>query len=189
MDRIKPYMLNYMKKLKRGPAVIVPKEAGMIISYTGVGKDSKVVEIGTGSGFLTIQLARIVKEIITYEKRKEFAEIAEENFKKLNLKNIKLNNKDGFESKEEDADLFFIDIPNAEEIVELAYSSLKEGGYIGAHCLSIEQGKRLVLECKKKFSEVHMIENIVREYEVDEIRTRPKHIGIMHTSYLVFARK
>ena len=188
--KIKPYLPSYLKKLKRGPAITIPKDAGLIISYTGVNKNSKILEIGTGSGFLTIQLARIAKQVITYEKNSSFSEIAQENFKTLGLKNIKLKNKNGLEEiKEKNQDLITIDISNAEEIAESAYNSLKEEGYLAAHCLSIEQSKKLVLECKKYFKEVFMIENLVREYDVNELRTRPKHLGILHTAYLVFARR
>ncbi len=190
MKRVRPYLPDYLKKLKRGPAITIPKEAGLIISYTGLNKNSNILEIGTGSGFLTIQLARIVKKITTYEKNPQFAEIAQSNFKKLELKNVKSKIQDGFEGiKEKNIDVAIVDIPNAEEIVEQILPSLNEGGYLVGHCLSIEQSKALFLECEKYFKEVFMIESIIREYDVNERRTRPKHLGITHTSYLIFAKK
>ena len=190
MERPRPYFPAYMKKLRRGPATTAPKDAGIIIAYSAIGKDSRVVEVGTGSGFLTIQLSRIVKEITTYEMRKEFAEIAQENFKKLGLDNIISKVKDGtLGIEEKDLDLVVIDIHNAELLASSAHSALKEGGMLAGHCLSIEQAKALYLECKKYFKEVLMVENISREFEVNEMRTRPKHMGIIHTAYLVFARK
>lgn len=182
---------NTVKKLKRGgPAVTIPKDAGMVIAYSGIGKNSKVVELGTGTGFMTVQLANIAKEVITYEKRKEFAELAEANVKKAGLKNVVLKETDvlnGFDEK--DADLVFCDIAEAEKIVEDAYSALKKDGTFAAHCLNIEQAKKLFLELKKYFKDVFMIENIIREYDVRDFGTRPKHFGMMHTAYLVFARK
>ena len=190
MAKIKPYLSLDLKKLKRGPAIIPPKDAGLIIAYTGIGKNSRVAEIGTGSGFLTIQLAKIVKKVITYEKREEFLKIAENNFKLLKLKNIKTKNKDAVISfKEKNLSLVVIDIPNAEEVVEKSYNSLNKDGFMVGHCLSIEQGKKLFLEGKKYFKEVFMLDNTIKYYDVNEQRVREKHIGIMHTSYLVFARK
>lgn len=182
---------NTVKKLKRGgPAVTLPKDAGMVIAYSGIGKDSKVIELGTGTGFMTVQLANIAKEVITYEKRKEFAELASANIKKSGLKNVELKEADVLEGfKEKDADLIFCDIAGAEKIVEDAHSALKKDGMFAAHCLNIEQAKALVLELKKHFSDVFMIENIIREYDVRDFGTRPKHFGMMHTAYLVFARK
>lgn len=180
-----------LEKLKRGgPAVTIPKDAGMVIAYSGIGKDSKVVELGTGTGFMTVQLGNIAKEVITYEKRKEFAELAEANVKKAGLNNVVLKETDVLEGfSEKDADLIFCDIAEAEKIVEDAYSALKKDGMFAAHCLNIEQAKVLVLELKKHFRDVFMIENIIREYDVRDFGTRPKHFGMMHTAYLVFAKK
>lgn len=180
-----------LKKLKRGgPAVTLPKDAGLVIAYSGIGKDSRVVELGTGTGFMTVQLANIAKEVITYEKRKEFAELAAANVKKAGLDNVKIKENDvleGFDDK--DADLVFCDIAEAEKTVENSYSALKKDGMFAAHCLNIEQAKVLVLELKKKFKDVFMTECIVREYDVRDFGTRPKHFGLMHSAYLVFAKK
>ncbi|NYZ77498.1 tRNA (adenine-N1)-methyltransferase, partial [Candidatus Micrarchaeota archaeon] len=65
----------------------------------------------------------------------------------------------------------------------------KKDGTFAAHCLNVEQAKVLVLELRKHFREVFMLENIIREYEVRDFGTRPQHFGLMHTAYLVFARK
>jgi len=180
-----------LEKLKRGgPAVTLPKDAGMVIAYSGIGKNSKVIELGTGTGFMTVQLANIAKEVITYEKRKEFAELADANIKKAGLKNVEIKEQDVLEGfKEKDADLVFCDIAEAEKIVENSHSALKKDGMFAAHCLNIEQAKALVLELQKNFKDVFMIECIVREYDVRDFGTRPKHFGLMHSAYLVFARK
>jgi tRNA (adenine57-N1/adenine58-N1)-methyltransferase catalytic subunit len=45
-----------LRKLKRGPQVVLPKDIGMILGFTGVGKTSKVVDAGAGSGWLAISL-------------------------------------------------------------------------------------------------------------------------------------
>ncbi len=190
---IKPdfHFPNTVKKLKRGgPAVTLPKDAGMVIAYSGIGKDSKVIELGTGTGFMTVQLANIAKQVITYEKRKEFAELAAANIKKAGLKNVEIKEQDVLEGfDEKDADLVFCDIAEAEKTVENAHSALKKDGMFAAHCLNIEQAKTLVLELKKHFKDVFMTECITREYEVRDFGTRPKHFGLMHSAYLVFSRK
>lgn len=180
-----------LRGLKRGgPAVTLPKDAGLVIGYSGVGRDSTVVEIGSGSGFMTIQLANIAKEVITYEKRKEFAELTIHNVRLAGLKNVTLKERDAFEGfDEKDVDLIFCDIPEAEKIVAHAFDALKDGGGFAAHCLNIEQAKVLVLELQKYFREVFVLEGITREYEVRDFGTRPKHFGLMHSAYLVFARK
>ncbi|MBI5347158.1 MAG: methyltransferase domain-containing protein [Candidatus Aenigmarchaeota archaeon] len=189
-----PYLSPLLRKLKRGPAVTLPKDAGMIIAYTGIGKDSRVIELGSGSGFFTVQLANIVKEVVSYEKRKEFLDIAEGNVKRCGFTNVTFKNQDVLEPNAIDEndcsfDLVFCDIAEADKIAKAAHDALKKDGFLAAHCLHMEQAKALALECQKYFAEVQMVESIVRDYEVRDFGTRPKHMGIMHTAYLVFARK
>ena len=183
----------YMRKLKRGgPAVTHPKDAGLVIGYTGLSKDSRVVELGSGSGFMTIQMGRIAKEVITYEKRKEFQDIAKTNVEKAELDNVTFKLRDvheGIDEQDESFDLVYEDIPEAEKTVDMAYKALKNGGYLVGHCLQSEQAKALHLAAEKTFSEVFTIEGNVREYEAREFGFRPAHFGLLYTAYLVFARK
>lgn len=188
-----PYLSPLLQKLKRGPAITLPKDAGIIIAYTSIGKESKVLEIGSGAGFLTVQLANIVDSVVSYEKREEFLKIAESNAKRLGLKNITFKLRDmvqeDLDEKEEIFDLVVCDIAEADKIVAKVLKVLKKGGFIAAHCLHIEQAKALALECQKSGCEVVMTECITRDYEVRDFGVRPKHFGLMHTAYLVFARK
>ncbi|MFH1222691.1 MAG: methyltransferase domain-containing protein [Candidatus Micrarchaeota archaeon] len=188
-----PYLSPLLGKLKRGPAVTIPKDAGMIIAYTSLGKESRVIELGSGSGFLTVQLANIAKEIISYEKRDEFLKIAESNIKRVGFNNVTFKLRDvltgGIDEKDGDFDLVMCDIAEAEKIVPAALAALKKGGFIAAHCLHVEQAKALAVECQKYCEYVQMIDTMVRDYEVDERGVRPKHVGLVHTAYLIFARK
>lgn len=193
MDKPDFHFPPLLGKLKRGgPAVTLPKDAGLLIAYTGVGKESRVIELGSGTGFMTVQLANIVKEVISYEKREEFLKIAEANVALAGLKNVIFRFKDvllGIDENDGSFDLVFCDIPDADKIVDNAHAALKKDGYLAAHCLQSEQAKALHLAAEKKFREVFTIEAIVREYEAREFGFRPKHFGLMHTAYLVFAKK
>ncbi len=182
---------SLLKGMKRGPAVIIPKDIGMVISYTGIGKKSKIVEAGAGSGFATIMLGNIAKSIVSYERKKEFAELAKENVKKAGLKNVKIKAADILEGiKEKGLDLVLLDMPEAEKGVGLAYNALAKGGYLVGFLPNLEQAKDFFLKAEEaNFSEVFMLESIVREYDVRIYGVRPKHIGLTHTAYLVFAQK
>ena len=178
------------KRLKRGgPAIILPKDSGMIIAYAGIGRESVVVEGGSGSGFLTIALAQIAREVVSYENDERFAKLAEENVKRAGMKNVKIKQADitqGIEEK--DTDAVILDIRDAIKVVQHARASLKRDGCLVAYLPNMEQAKEFYLGCEA-FSETFMLENIVREYEVREFGVRPKHWGLMHSGYLVFARK
>ena len=81
-----PQFYDILAYCKRGPAVILPKDFAAIVSLTGVGKNSEVADIGTGSGWLAAQLANICKKVTTYEIRKDFYQLANRNFEFLGLK-------------------------------------------------------------------------------------------------------
>ncbi|HNT61195.1 MAG TPA: hypothetical protein PKJ97_04430, partial [Candidatus Bilamarchaeaceae archaeon] len=91
--------------------------------------------------------------------------------------------------EERDVDLVTLDMPGAEQALASAHAALKEGGYCVGYLPNVEQAKAFFLEAQKSFREVFMLEGIVREYEVRDFGVRPSHIGLMHTAYLVFARK
>jgi tRNA (adenine57-N1/adenine58-N1)-methyltransferase len=193
MDKPDFHFPELLRKCRRGgPAVTLPKDAGLVMGYTGIGRESRVLELGTGSGFMAIQMANIAKEVTTYEKRSEFADLAEQNIKSSGLANITLKRKDVLEGIDEIAgafDMVFCDIAESEKIAKRSHELLRKGGFLAAHCLNIEQAKALVLEAKKHFVETFMLEGIVREYEVRDFGVRPQHFGLMHSAYLVFARK
>jgi tRNA (adenine57-N1/adenine58-N1)-methyltransferase len=182
-----------LRKLKRGgPAITLPKDAGFIIAYTGLGRESRVVELGAGTGFMTVQLANIAKEVVSYDKRQEFLELARENAKRAGVANVTFKLKDvleGIDEQDGSWDLVFCDIADAEKAVPLIHKALRKDGYLAAHCLHSEQAKALHLAATGVFHEVFTVEAIAREYEVRDFGFRPAHFGLMHTAYLVFARK
>ena len=183
----------FARKLKRGgPATTHPKDAGLVIGYCGIGKESRVLELGCGSGYMITFFGRIAKEVVSYEKREEFLKLAEDNVKRNGLDNVTFKHGDIHQILEEDPetfDLAFIDIADAEKVVEEVYQILKKDGYMVGHCLQIEQAKLLQLEMQKCFSEVFSIEAIIREHEAREFGFRPKHFGITYTAIIVFGRK
>ncbi len=188
--KVKPRLNDFLKKLKRGPAVVLPKDIGAIVAYAGVCKESLVVDVGGGSGFLALSLARIAKKVVSYERREEFAEIIRKNAERTGIRNVEVKVKDAKEGIEEkDVDVVTMDTPEAALLLENVYSALKKGGYAVAYLPNIEQAKEFYLKAENIFEEVFMLENIVREYEVREKGTRPKHFGLLHTAYLVFCKK
>ena len=64
--------VDQLEKIKRGPAIMTPKDIGIIISNTGISKDSVVLDAGTGCGVTASLLARLVNKVITYEMNKDF---------------------------------------------------------------------------------------------------------------------
>ncbi|MEM4133616.1 MAG: rRNA adenine N-6-methyltransferase family protein [Candidatus Micrarchaeia archaeon] len=180
-----------LQKLKRGPQIILPKDLGAIVAFTGMNKESIVVDAGTGSGFATVFFASIAKKVYSYENKKEFYEFSEKNIKRSGLTNIIHKFGSVFEeiSKiEEEIDVINLDLPNPENIFDSNFN-LSENGYIVAYLPHTEQVSKFVSAATKSNFITFTIEVIVREIISRERGTRPQNTGITHTAYLTFCRK
>jgi len=179
------------RKMKRGPQVILPKDIGIIIAYTGIGKESVCVDAGTGSGWLATALARVCKEVYSYDVREDFLKIAEKNIEITGQHNIFLKKGDVFKKiDEKDVDLVTLDMPNSEKALKNARSALKDGGYVVGYLPNMEQVKTFVAKLESLgFVDIYTIEVILRDMLVRKEGVRPSTKGIWHTAYLTFARK
>lgn len=186
-------LIELMKKLKRLPQIITPKDASLILAYSGIPPNAKIVDAGSGSGFLSIFLGWYCPQgqVFTYEKREEFSKVVERNIEKIGLKNITVKNKnilDGIEEKE--VDLVTLDMKDCEKVIPLAYESLKEGGWVVVYSPYVEQVIDVLEEMKTVgFKNCNCVESIVREWKSNYGFTRPKSQGLMHTGWISFGRK
>lgn len=180
------------KRIKRGPQIIPLKDIGVIIAETGLGKKSRVLEAGTGSGAVACFLANFVKEVISYDIKKEHIQIAKENVKFLELKNVTIKNKNIY--KEVDAvnvDLVILDLPEPWNAIRSAEKALKIGGFIVSYSPTIPQVIDFVntISTSKNFIVQKTIEIIQRSWDVRDRKVRPKSSGICHSGFLTFVRK
>jgi tRNA (adenine57-N1/adenine58-N1)-methyltransferase catalytic subunit len=189
---VKPNILDLIERLKRGAQVILPKDIALIISYTGLMPNWKVLDIGTGSAFSSIFLANylIKGKIVTYEKDERFYKIAKENIKFSGLKNIKIVKRDFMKGiKEKNFDLILLDLEEVNKAIKIAYKSIKVGGYLVIYSPTIDHLLKSCREMKKfSFAGIKIVENIVREWQFEKT-LRPKTKGIMHTGFITIARK
>jgi tRNA (adenine57-N1/adenine58-N1)-methyltransferase len=81
-------------KIQHGTQIVYPKDLGYIAARVGLESGQKVVEIGTGSGSMTIFLASILKprgHVYTFDVSNEFMKIAQKNIEKAkNLSKMNL---------------------------------------------------------------------------------------------------
>ncbi|MBN2203064.1 MAG: methyltransferase domain-containing protein [Candidatus Aenigmarchaeota archaeon] len=183
---------DFLRKAKRGPAVITQKDIGDIIAFTGCTHDWKVVDAGSGSGFLSLFLGNLGCKVYTYEKEERFFDIASANIKKAGFKNVKIKNADITKGiKEKDVDLVTLDMKNPERVVGHAFKALKSGGYLVVYSMHIEQIQDLWKEVQKyEFGKPKILEKLQREWQIEgDTYTRPKTQMLAHTGFLTFIRK
>ena len=187
-----PAFVDLYRKISRAPQIIPEKDIAAIIATTGIGKDSTIVDAGTGSGALSLFLAHIAKKVITYEIREDFARVAEENIKQLQLKNVILKNKDIYSGiDEKNIDVVTLDLPEPWKAVEPAAKALKVGGFIVSYSPSIPQVGDFIAATEKieGLVLVKSVEIIEREWEFTGRIIRPKSQPIGHSGFLAFVRK
>jgi len=185
---ILPQILDFMEKAKRGPQAMTLKDCSLIAGYTGIHSGSKIVEAGVGSGILAMFLANMIypEKLVSYEIRKDFANIAEENFKRFGVKNVKIKMKDIYEGiDEKNLDLIVLDLPEPWRVVEYAKNSLKIGGYMVSYSPSIEQNKRFFDALGDNFLS-ETVELLVRNWDMKVVRPYSRTLG--HTGFMTFAR-
>jgi tRNA (adenine57-N1/adenine58-N1)-methyltransferase catalytic subunit len=187
---VKPSITDFLRKAKRGPQVILPRDSSVIISVTGCSPGWKVVDAGSGSGFLSMFLANIGCDVTSYERRKEFYEIARKNAKNFGL-DITFRNSDITKGiKEKEVDLVTLDMQSPEKAVKYAFKALKAGGWLAVYSMHIEEVKKVFEEINKQsFVDVRILENMQREWQSMGSMSRPKTYMLAHTGFLTFARK
>ncbi|MCK4798878.1 MAG: protein-L-isoaspartate(D-aspartate) O-methyltransferase, partial [Spirochaetes bacterium] len=95
--RDRPLAIGY------GQTISQPYIVALMTELLDVNAKSKVLEIGTGSGYQAAILSQIVKEVYTIEIYKELSIQAEKRFKMLEYNNIETLNADGYYGHEENA--------------------------------------------------------------------------------------
>jgi len=192
---LKPMLIDLLRKCKRGPQIIMPKDAAQIIATTGATNGWKCLDAGGGSGFLSMFLANIVGpdgSVVTYEKERRNFDVIKYNVKYCGLEGmIKVKNADALKFSERSLDLITLDMKDVVKMVPKAYAVLNPGGWVAIYSPHIEQQRAVVERMRKQgFVQIKTLENIQREWKIGEGGfTHPKPSGIMHTGFLSFGRK
>jgi tRNA (adenine57-N1/adenine58-N1)-methyltransferase len=178
------------EKMNRGAQIITLKDAGAIIAGTGIGKDSIVIDAGSGSGALACALANIAKKVYTYDNWDEAIDIVKKNIIFFGLTNIEIQKLDVYEKgfPKKNADLITLDLKEPWLCIEHAYKSLKTGGFLVSYSPNIGQAQELVNR-NNKFLLIKVIEIIERPWVIREQVARPDFTPLGHTGFLTFMRK
>lgn len=190
---LKPSILDILKKrVKRTAQVMLPKDIGSIIANTGIDGDSLIIDAGTGTGYLSVFLAKLLPKsiIVSYESDKEFYKSAVNNMRSAGVWNVKVRNKDVTKGiSEKNADLVVLDLKKSTLAIKHAYKALSVGGWLAIYSPTVDHLIKVTKSIgKHKFSEMKIVENIEREWQLTKT-LRPKTIGLMHTGFLTFVRK
>jgi len=192
---LRPTTNDLIMHSARKTQIMYPKDIGLIILKLGLVSGCRVVEVGTGSGAMTVAAALAVKpqgRIDTYEARPEFAEIAEKNLKRASvLDNVTIHLTDASRGIEGvDFDAAIIDVGDPWSIFPHIYNVLAGGSPLVSFSPTINQVEKTTsLLSQSGFVNVHTVESFIREIRAESGKTRPATMMIGHTGYMTFAQK
>lgn len=196
----RPTLADYVLKMKRGAQVVYPKDIGLVLVYADIFPGAHVVEAGTGSGSLTLALARAVGErgrVVSYEMRDDHLGRARDNIEAWYQAHggkpaaVELRAGDVFElGPEEDFDRMVLDLPEPWRAVGGATGALAPGGILCCFVPTVPQVSNTVEAMRAGgFGLIDTFEGLVRSWHVDGQSVRPDHRMVAHTGFLITGRR
>jgi tRNA (adenine57-N1/adenine58-N1)-methyltransferase len=193
----RPLLADFTLAMKRGAAVVYPKDAAQIVAFADVFPGARVLEAGAGSGALSCWLLRAVGEqgtLVSFERRPDFAEVARKNVEQFfggappawQLA-IGEFSPEGLA----DFDRVILDMLAPWELVDAVASVLAPGGLACCYVATTTQLSRTVeaLRGHGAFDEPAAWESLIRPWHVEGLAVRPGHRMVGHTGFLVTARR
>jgi tRNA (adenine57-N1/adenine58-N1)-methyltransferase catalytic subunit len=192
---LEPSINDLVQELPRASQIVYGKDAAQILFRLNLYPGRTVLETGTGSGALTLVLARAVMpggRVFSYETRPDAFEMARNNLDDAGvLPYVTLYNEDisgGFH--ESGVDACFLDLREPWLFLDHAWGVLKGSGFFGALVPTANQVSQLVEGlAARPFGDVMVEEILQRSWKPVPARLRPEDRMIAHSAFLVFARK
>ena len=191
----KPRLLDLVDSFNRPTQILYPKDIGYALYQLGLKNGDTVVEVGTGSGALTVALAQAIApagHVYTYENRPEFLRSALKNTERAGLSGLitfrNVDPSDGF--LEKNADAAVIDLGDPWKMVAPAWNALTGGGLIAGFTPTVNQLEKLAEALRRGgFLILEAVELLLREHKTEVGKVRPESRMIGHTAYVTIARK
>ena len=112
-----------------GQTISQPYIVAVMLQHLVLNSTDRVLEVGTGSGYVTALLSRMCAEVYSIERHAELAATAEETLARLGYSNVKIRIGDGGQGWPENAPYDAILVSAAASAVPPAlFAQLREGG-------------------------------------------------------------
>jgi tRNA (adenine57-N1/adenine58-N1)-methyltransferase len=195
---VRPRLADYTLKMSRKATVVYPKDAGAILMWADIGPGQLVLEAGTGSGALTMALARAVApggKVVSVERRSDHHERAVKLIRGFHGEIPEGIDLRVGEVEEVIADVapdrIVLDVPEPWHSVPLAAEHLSAGGVFCCFLPTVPQCQtvREAINDAGTYLDVMTFEVLMREWSVEGRSVRPEHRMIGHTGFITVARR
>jgi tRNA (adenine57-N1/adenine58-N1)-methyltransferase len=196
---LRPGLVDFVLKMPRGAQVVYPKDIGAILVYADVAPGTRILEAGTGSGALTMSLARATGPdglVVSYEVREDFQRTAAANIEAFFGKvppwvELRLGDVAGIaESSPGRFDRVILDLPEPWAVLPAVSRALSPGGILCSYLPTTNQTHEAVLALQAAgFGHVQTFEVLLRTWHVTERSVRPDHRMVAHTGFITTARR
>ena len=196
-----PSFDEFILLMKRGPQIIYPKDIGAILIAGNISKNSNILEIGTGSGALTLYLNLILDKksrLFTLDENEKNQRRAQKTIERFvasskinNLVDVNYINRKlsdfAFSDLTDKVDTIITDIPEPWEF--FLKNQIKQNLNWVSYLPSISQVEKIVTKLRENnFVNLKITETLNREWIVDKKIVRPKNEMVGHTGFVVGAR-
>ena len=191
---LRPTTHDLIMHSARRTQIMYPKDIGLILLKLSLTSGCQVIEIGTGSGAMTVATATAIQpngHVHTYEVRPEFVEIATKNIKRASLTEyVTIHNTNASNIEGTDFDAAVIDVGDPWPMLPIVHKVLAGGAPLVSFSPTFNQAEKTTVALSSNgFVNVHTIETFLREIRADAGKTRPATLMTGHTGYMTFAQK
>lgn len=195
---MRPRHADYVLNMKRGAAVMYPKDTSALIAWADIEPGCTVLEAGTGSGALTMALSRAVGpegRVVTVERRQDHSTHAQRliaAFRGGTPANVDFRTGDVEDAVGDvEPDRVVLDLPEPWTVVPAAAEHLKGGGALAAYLPTVPQVQQLreAMGESRSFVAVETFEVLHRSWNIDGRSVRPDHRMVGHTGFITVGRR
>ena len=196
----KPSYKEFVLLMKRGPQIIYPKDVAQIVLESNIHNSSNVLEIGSGSGALTLYLYTLLKntgKLYSLDSSKinqrranktisrYISTLSEENndITFLNEELVNFN----YKALNEKINSLITDVPEPWEF--FTNNKMENSIHWVSYLPSMTQVMRMNDTLKdEQFQDIEIKEVILRDWVVDEKIVRPSNKLVSHTGFIISAK-